>query len=147
MNAITSFMDASLVYGHTPKMASSLRDLSGLNGKLAVNKQFRDPKGRPYLPFVSTLPSQCHQDPQGGRVECFNAGDTRVNEGVPLIALHTLWLREHNRIAEKLSHMNRHWSPETVYQETRNIITALHQVCASYSNYKNFYTMLTFHTS
>ncbi|KAG7226315.1 hypothetical protein INR49_003067, partial [Caranx melampygus] len=128
MNAITSFIDASVVYGHTPKMASSLRDLSGRNGKLAVNKEFKDPKGRPYLPFVATLPSDCHQDPQGGRVECFSAGDTRVNEGMPLITLHTLWLREHNRIAEELGRMNRHWSPETVYQETRSIITALHQV-------------------
>lgn len=119
------------MYGHTPKMASSLRDLSGLNGKLAINKQFKDPKGRPYLPSVATLPSHCHQDPEGGRVECFSAGDTRVNEGMPLITLHTLWLREHNRIAEELRRMNLHWSPETVYQETRSIITALHQVCES----------------
>ncbi|XP_042356758.1 thyroid peroxidase [Plectropomus leopardus] len=128
MNAITSFMDASVVYGHTPKMQSFLRDLSGLNGKLAVNNQFSDPKGRPYLPFIATLPSACQQGPQGERVECFSAGDTRVNEGLPLVSLHTLWLREHNRIAEALKHINSHWSPETVYQETRKIIGALHQI-------------------
>lgn len=129
LNAITSFMDASVVYGHNPKMGSFLRDLSGLNGKLAINEQFTDPKGRPYLPFVATLPSACLQDPQGQRVECFSAGDSRVNEGLPLSALHTLWLREHNRIAEALKHINGHWSPETIYQETRKIIGALHQVC------------------
>ncbi|XP_034419358.1 thyroid peroxidase [Cyclopterus lumpus] len=128
MNAITSFIDASVVYGHTPRLEGFLRDLSGLNGKLAVNDQFRDPKGRPYLPFVSTLPSACLQNLHGERVECFSAGDSRINEGLPLTCLHTLWLREHNRIAEKLKHMNAHWSPETIYQETRKIIGALHQI-------------------
>ncbi|XP_078031505.1 thyroid peroxidase, partial [Epinephelus lanceolatus] len=132
MNVITSFIDASGVYGHTPKLESSLRDLSGLNGKLAVNDQFRDPKGRPYLPFIATqphsVPSACQQGPHGERVECFSAGDSRVNEGLPLICLHVLWLREHNRIAEALKHINGHWSPETIYQETRKIIGALHQI-------------------
>lgn len=129
MNSITSFIDASLVYGSTPQTESSLRDLSGHNGKLAVNDQFKDPKGRPYLPSVSTLPSACLQDPLGERVECFHAGDSRVNEGLPLVSLHTLWLREHNRIAEALKCINGHWSPEMIYQETRKIIAALHQVC------------------
>ncbi|XP_028251801.1 thyroid peroxidase [Parambassis ranga] len=128
MNAITSFIDASTVYGHTPRLERSLRDLSGLNGKLAVNNQFKDPKGRAYLPFIAKHPSACHQDQQGERVECFSAGDSRANEGLPLTTLHTLWLREHNRLAEALKDINSHWSPETVYQETRKIIGALHQI-------------------
>ncbi|CAG5899052.1 unnamed protein product [Menidia menidia] len=129
LNAAASYMDASLVYGHTPQLQSSLRDLAGLEGKLAVNRRFQDPDGRPYLPFVARLPSRCRADPRGGeRVDCFSAGDSRVNEGLPLIALHTLWLREHNRIAEALKHINDHWSPETIYQETRKIVGALHQI-------------------
>lgn len=128
LNGITSFIDASVVYGHTPALENTLRDLSGQNGKLAINHRFEDPKGRPYLPFVATLPSPCQQDEQGDRVECFNAGDSRVNEGLPLITLHTLWLREHNRIAGALKHINGHWSSETLYQETRKIIGALHQI-------------------
>lgn len=128
LNAMTSFIDASAVYGHNQKLESFLRDLPGRNGKLAVNARFKDPKGRPYLPFVTKLPSTCHQDLQGERVECFSAGDNRVSEGLPLTSLHTLWLREHNRIAEALKHINGHWSPEMIYQETRKIIGALHQV-------------------
>lgn len=127
-NAITSFVDASLVYGHTAEAESSLRDLSGLNGKLATNRRFQDGRGRPYLPFVASVPSACQQEPQGERVECFSAGDSRVSEGLPLTALHTLWLREHNRIAEVLKRINPHWNPETIYQETRKIVGALHQV-------------------
>uniref|UniRef100_A0A3P8UE42 Thyroid peroxidase n=1 Tax=Cynoglossus semilaevis TaxID=244447 RepID=A0A3P8UE42_CYNSE len=128
MNAITSFIDASLIYGHTPELQSSLRDLRGFNGKLAVNQQFKDPKERAYLPSVARLPSTCRQGGQVERVECFNAGDSRANEGLPLMALHTLWLREHNRITETLKVMNDHWSPEMLYQETRKIVGALHQI-------------------
>lgn len=128
MNAITSFIDASVVYGHTAKLESFLRDLPGLNGKLATNGRFEDPKGRPYLPFVAAVPSACRQDPRGDGVECFSAGDSRVSEGLPLTSLHTLWLREHNRIAEALTQVNPQWNPETVYQETRKIVGALHQV-------------------
>ncbi|XP_076017140.1 thyroid peroxidase [Genypterus blacodes] len=130
MNSISSFMDASALYGHSPALGDSLRDLSSPEGKLAVNTQFKDPKGRAYLPFVSA-PSPCLQDPrdpEGERVECFSAGDGRVSEGLPLSSFHTVWLREHNRIATALKQLNGHWSAETVYQETRKIIAAMHQI-------------------
>ncbi|KAF6734629.1 Thyroid peroxidase [Oryzias melastigma] len=135
LNAITSYIDASLVYGHTPKLESFLRDLSGHSGKLAINDRFEDAKGRPYLPFVAKTPSACRTDHQGDKIDCFSAGDGRVNEGLPLISLHTLWLREHNRIAEALKLINDHWSPEMIYQETRQIIGALHQVFDQYELY------------
>ncbi|KAJ7988670.1 hypothetical protein DPEC_G00311620 [Dallia pectoralis] len=131
MNSITSFLDASTVYGHTPNLQSALRDLSSSEGKLAVNSRFIDQQGRSYLPFVPNTPSPCFQDPnhrQGHRVDCFLAGDSRVNEVLPLVALHTLWVREHNRIAEILHDLNPHWSSEIIYQESRKIIGALHQI-------------------
>lgn len=142
-NAITSFIDASLVYGHTAEMESSLRNLSGLSGKLATNRRFQDDSGRPYLPFVASVPSACQQEPQGERVECFSAGDSRVSEGLPLTALHTLWLREHNRIAEVLKHINPHWNPETIYQETRKIVGALHQVGDCWSSFAFLYFLFS----
>lgn len=48
-----------------------------------------------------------------------------------MIALHTLFLREHNRLVEQLHLLNPHWSPETLYQEARKILGALHQVAAA----------------
>lgn len=129
LNAITSYIDASLVYGHTPQLERTFRDLPGLSGKLAVNDRFKELNGRSFLPFVAKISSACRTDQHGERVECFRAGDSRVNEVLALIALHTLWLREHNRIAETLKLINDHWSPEIIYQETRKIIGALHQVC------------------
>ena len=48
--------------------------------------------------------------------DCFFAGDFRVNEQLNLIVLHTLFMREHNRLATELRRMNPRWSDETVYQ-------------------------------
>ncbi|XP_061781050.1 thyroid peroxidase [Nerophis lumbriciformis] len=128
MNAITSFIDASSVYGSSPKVNNFLRDLSRREGKLKVNKYFRDIKGRPFLPFQESKSSDCLRVVGEQRVACFSAGDSRVNEGLPLTCLHTLWLRQHNQIAATLKRLNSHWNPEMIYQETRKIIGALHQI-------------------
>lgn len=55
------------------------------------------------------------------------SGDERVNEQINLAVLHTLWLREHNRLANRLATLNPHWDDERVYQEARRIVAALHQ--------------------
>ncbi|KAM9466397.1 thyroid peroxidase [Clarias gariepinus] len=131
MNLITSFLDASTVYGHSVELERMLRNASSSEGLLAVNSEHTDTEGRAYLPFVNNPTSACFQEPGTGpkkRLECFLAGDSRVNEILPLIALHTLWVREHNRIATRLKELNTHWSSKTIYQESRKIIGALHQI-------------------
>ncbi|NWZ44536.1 PERT peroxidase, partial [Brachypodius atriceps] len=130
INGLTSFLDASTVYGSTPAVENKLRNLTSKEGLLRVNLKYFD-NHREYLPFTDQIPSPCAQDPHasgGERLECFVAGDSRSSEVTSLAAMHTLWLREHNRLARALKRINGHWSAETVYQETRKIVGALHQI-------------------
>ncbi|XP_064002806.1 thyroid peroxidase [Pogoniulus pusillus] len=130
INALTSFLDASTVYGSTSATENKLRNLTSKEGLLKVNVKYYD-NHREYLPFTDQIPSPCAQDlneNEDERIECFMAGDSRSSEVTSLAAMHTLWLREHNRLARALKNINHHWSAETVYQEARKIVGALHQI-------------------
>ncbi|VTJ77220.1 Hypothetical predicted protein [Marmota monax] len=131
MNALTSFLDASTVYGSSPSAEKQLRNWTSAMGLLRVNTRHQD-AGRAYLPFVpQRAPAACAPAPgasRAARAPCFLAGDGRASEVPALAALHTLWLREHNRLAVELKALNAHWSADTVYQEARKVVGALHQV-------------------
>ena len=64
----------------------------------------------------------CHKT--GG---CFLAGDIRSSEQMALASLHTLFVREHNRIAKKLNEINPHWTGDTIFEETRKIVGGMLQ--------------------
>ena len=49
----------------------------------------------------------------------FTGGDVRARENPGLTSLHTIFVREHNRIATALSSMVPRWSDEELYQRTR----------------------------
>ena len=55
-------------------------------------------------------------------------GDVRVDENIALTSLHTMFLREHNRLARELKKLNPWWDSETLYQEARKIMGAYNQV-------------------
>uniref|UniRef100_A0A914UQC9 Pleiotrophin/Midkine C-terminal domain-containing protein n=1 Tax=Plectus sambesii TaxID=2011161 RepID=A0A914UQC9_9BILA len=107
-------------------VAQLLRDSDGL---LRENIQYRSPGGLAYMPFDSE-PSEntpCHRNKSQSSIHCFLAGDRRTNEQLMLLSLHTLFFREHNRIAKELKLINPEWSAETIYQEARKIIGAVIQ--------------------
>ena len=52
----------------------------------------------------------------------FLAGDVRANEQIGLTAMHTLWVREHNRIADQLAEENPNATDEQLYQRARAIV-------------------------
>ena len=51
----------------------------------------------------------------------------RANEQFVLIGLHTLWLREHNRVAAALAKNNPEWDDERLFQEARRVTVAEYQ--------------------
>ncbi|XP_064487233.1 peroxidasin homolog [Ornithodoros turicata] len=121
-NQLTSFIDASNVYGSRAKQAIHLRNLTNNLGLLRVGPSM--PSGKYLLPFNDGQPNDCKRDLEGTDVNCFLSGDVRANEQLGLLAMHTLWFREHNRIAETLHIINPHWNGERLYQEARKIVGA-----------------------
>ncbi|XP_055982507.1 lactoperoxidase [Sorex fumeus] len=127
INALTSFLDASLVYGAEPGLANRLRNLSSPLGLLAVNQEVSD-RGLAYLPFDNKKPSPCEFINTTARVPCFLTGDSRASEQILLATSHTLLLREHNRLVRELRMHNPLWDGERLYQEARKILGAFVQI-------------------
>lgn len=56
------------------------------------------------------------------------SGDMRSSEMPELTSMHTLFVREHNRLATQLKRLNPRWNGEKLYQEARKIVGAMVQV-------------------
>lgn len=113
LSKVTHFIDGSTIYGSDIQTARDLRSFT--KGQLKMFIDFN----RELLPL-----NPQSEDCLMNGAACFMAGDVRVNQHITLVALHILFAREHNRIADLLSKLNPHWSDETVYEETRRIIIA-----------------------
>ena len=127
MNAITHWPDASNIYGSTEKESREVRD-SIDRTLLKATKRGRFGLTRQLLPQCSDASSNtieaCKESCEERTRGCYYAGDFRVNEQPGLSTMHTIWVREHNRIAGELGSMNTHWDGEKVFQETRRIVIA-----------------------
>lgn len=122
INQLTSFLDASQVYGFENAVAEDLRDLTNDNGLLRVGATF--PGKKPLLPTTGINAMDCRRNLDESNRNCFVAGDIRANEQIVLAAMHTIWMREHNRIASQLKALNPFWDGDKVYQEARKIVGA-----------------------
>lgn len=115
INQITAFLDGSGIYGSDDIRAAALRTFVG--GQLKTSANDLLPFNTPGLPNA------------GGESETlFLAGDVRANENVALSAMHTLWVREHNRLADEISAMDSSLTDEEIYQQARTIVRAKLQV-------------------
>ncbi|MEZ6112010.1 MAG: peroxidase family protein [Pirellulaceae bacterium] len=107
VNSITAFIDGSNVYGSDADTAELLRTFEG--GKLKTSDG-------DLLPFA--------ENPDGSVGPFFQAGDIRANEQIGLISLHTLFVREHNRLADEIAERNPDLSDEQIYQRARSVVVA-----------------------
>jgi peroxidase len=112
LNEITSFIDASNVYGSDVVRATALRTMDG-TGKLKTTS------GGQFLPFnTDGLPNAGGDDNK----KLFLAGDIRANEQIALTAMHTLFVREHNRLCDEIAEPG--LNGEEIYQRARKIVGA-----------------------
>ena len=125
LNQITSYLDASNIYGSTDEDQRQLR--AGQGGLLRTERfnSNRNERSKGMLPLQTNPGDECTEPDKG--TFCFRAGDKRVNEMIGLTATHLIWLREHNRVASVLSQLNPQWNDEQLFQEARKIVTAEYQ--------------------
>ena len=125
MNEITAYIDGSNVYGSNLTRSNELRTFAGGELKTSAGN---------LLPLNSAmLPNAGGTDPA-----MFLAGDVRSNEQVGLTAMHTLFVREHNRLAGLLTTQNPLLTDEQLYQTARRIVGAELQIIT----YNEFLPML-----
>jgi peroxidase len=108
VNTLSSYIDASNVYGVDPTRLEWLR-VGPVDGDMSNNGARLMLTADDFLPRVgargnpSTAPAMDLMGPLAGTPNrAVVAGDVRANENIALTALHTLFAREHNRIVSLL---------------------------------------------
>ncbi|XP_023338409.1 chorion peroxidase isoform X2 [Eurytemora carolleeae] len=118
-NGITSYIDASTVYGSEVGHAAFIRKYEGgelmendVTGQLPTKEQLN------LRPDINRLRKERQID--------FVSGDERTNEHPFLTSMHIVFLREHNRIARELrKHLPTYLQQdEFIYQESRRLVGA-----------------------
>lgn len=125
VNELSSYLDGSGIYGTTPEQLDWLR-AGPLDGDPTNNSPYLI-TDELLLPTAASRPN----DPappmertgrlRGDPSSAFIAGDARANENWPLTSLHTLFVREHNRIVAALPD---DLLPEARFQIARRVVAA-----------------------
>lgn len=102
-NTVTSFLDNSCIYGSDQKIMNKVRSFNG--GRLKTNL-------RNVLPM------------ENGN---YFSGDNRVKLTPFLAIWNSIFVRNHNLIADNLAVINCHWNEEQLFQEARKINSAVYQ--------------------
>lgn len=114
-NEITSWIDGSMIYGSSDERITALR--VGSESPLLETSEGN------LLPFNETSLTNANgfiTDP----TRLFLAGDIRANEQLALATMHTLWVREHNRIAEALADDFPNNTADEIFELTRRLVVA-----------------------
>lgn len=102
INTVAGYLDLSQVYGSTVDAAASLRNANGTMKTSAGNA----------LPLVDGH---------------FVSGDVRVEETPELVAITTLFVREHNRLVAELHKEHPRWDRDRLYNEARQLNISQYQ--------------------
>ncbi len=123
-NQNTSFIDGSVIYGSDEYRANWLRTF--IDGKLktsegnllpwnTISNEFNEPISQEAPRMINPIKSVS---------KLFVSGDMRVNENPLLISLHTIFVREHNRLCELMKEKEPSLTDEDLYQRVRKTVGA-----------------------
>ena len=132
-NDITTWLDASLIYGSDVTRAAALRANAGTGAKLRTH-EFGDastdrdnllPTAQDLIDDGVGVPGMAMAtNPRMGDSVRFIVGDVRANENTAILSLHTMMVREHNRIVDSLTVADPGLSDEDKYQIARKVVGA-----------------------
>lgn len=133
INQISAYIDGTTVYGVDETLIQDIRDPESDAGELKMSLKYSGELHGATLPQTDQMEHakgrpRCPMKLNRSKEACFFAGDKRINENAGLACMHTLFLREHNRVARELKKVNPTWSSDVVFNEARIIIIAMHQV-------------------
>lgn len=117
-NEISSWIDGSMIYGSDSERNAALREAGTPFLKVSAGN---------LLPFNSDSLSNANgfiTDPTA----LFLAGDVRANEQLGLTVMHTLFMREHNRIAQNRLDDDPSADVDAIYEHARRMVIAKIQV-------------------
>lgn len=132
INVLSAYIDGSQVYGTDSQRAAALRTFAG-----GLLKTSQGPDGE-LMPYNV----DGYENGNAFRAPAetlFLAGDVRANEQLGLIVMHTLWVREHNRLAREIAatefagaDLHAPHVDEAIYQRARAVVAALLQKITYY---------------
>ncbi len=118
LNNNSSFIDASMVYGSDEARANALREYSG--GRLNTTA------GGGLMMRNTLLLPNANEGPEPNET-LFLTGDVRANEQIGLTSIQTLFVREHNRLADDLAADHPNWNDQQIYEHARRLVGAMVQ--------------------
>ncbi len=127
VNAVTSFLDLSQVYGSSAALADALRTHLGGQMKTSPGNMLPYDNSTYFTPAQLAIINMANDAQAVPTQSLFVTGDVRGNENVELTALQTLFVRNHNRLAAELQQLHPTWTDEQLYQEARKLNIAMYQ--------------------
>lgn len=125
-NINTAWLDASMIYGSDSTRARWLRKLQ--DGKMKISAGNMLPYNTTTGEYAAALDinSPSMGDDVNHTAKVYAAGDVRASEHPGILALHTIFVREHNRICTRLKTQG-YTNDEQMYQIARKEVGALIQ--------------------
>jgi len=123
-NGITAFIDASGIYGISFDRLNWLRSFSDGKLKTSIGNMlpYNTLNGEIDGAIDPNAPEMAMANPNVTKF--FVSGDIRANENILLLSMHTLFMREHNRLCDLLVEENPSWSDEQLFYRAKKFVAA-----------------------
>lgn len=116
INDVTAWIDGSQVYGSSLSRSQALRTNGGTGAKLITSTNNLLPYNTGGLTNQNNGPTPANQ--------LFLAGDIRANENLLLTSLQTVFMREHNRLVDRITTLKPGLTAQEQYNLARKLVGA-----------------------